>query len=159
TGFTTIKRENVQLPLGFTATINVEMSPAALAESITVSGASPVVDVTSTTVKTNVGAEQLENLTGARDHQSIMRLIAGVSLNQVDVGGSGATTYQTFSVYGQKGQSRGEVEGMVTTESATLGEVFYSDWNSFEDVAVNAVGNTAEMPQPGSLTTVIAKSG
>lgn len=158
-GFATVRRENIQLSLGFTATINAEMAPAGIQENVTVSGASPVVDVTSTTVTTNMGAEQLSNLMGARDQQTIMGLIAGVNSSQMDVGGSTATSYQTFTAYGLRGQSRGEVEGMVTTESATVGEIFYSDWNSFEDVAVNAVGNTAEMPQPGTLVSVVAKSG
>src|SRR5206468_1843114 len=71
-GFGTVKREGIQLALGFTATINAEMSPAGLAENVTVSGASPVVDLASTTVTTNVGADQLANLTGSRDQQSIM---------------------------------------------------------------------------------------
>lgn len=168
-GFASVTREGVKLALGFTATINAELSPAGLSENVTVSGASPVVDVTSTTLTTNVGSEQLENLTGSRDAQSVMGLITGVAVAQLDVGGSGAHGYSGFATYGIRGQGRGEVEGMVTSLGAggnTLGtnndgdgSIFYSDWNSFEDVAVNAVGNTAEMPQPGVLTNVIAKSG
>src|SRR2546427_478606 len=55
-GFATVKREGIQIGVGFTATINVEMNPAGLEESVTVSGASPVVDVTSTKVTTNLDA-------------------------------------------------------------------------------------------------------
>ena len=46
-GFSTIKREGLELPSNFTATINAEMKVGALEESVTVSGASPVVDVQS----------------------------------------------------------------------------------------------------------------
>src|SRR6058998_547108 len=42
-GFGAVTRENVHISLGFTATVNVEMSPGSVAETITVSGASPVV--------------------------------------------------------------------------------------------------------------------
>jgi len=43
----TIKREKIDLPGEFTATVNAEMTIGAVAESITVSGASPTVDVQS----------------------------------------------------------------------------------------------------------------
>src|SRR5437870_11808028 len=44
-GFQTIKRENVQLPAEFTATINADMKVGAIEESVTVLAESPVVDV------------------------------------------------------------------------------------------------------------------
>src|SRR5205807_1469877 len=43
TGFTTFKREGLELTTGFTATVNAEMRVGALEETVTVSGASPVV--------------------------------------------------------------------------------------------------------------------
>src|SRR3989442_331291 len=45
TGFTTVIRENIQLPTGFTATVNAQMALGTLADTLTVSGASPMVDV------------------------------------------------------------------------------------------------------------------
>src|SRR5438034_11037334 len=44
TGFGVFKREGVVLPSGFTATVDAQMSVGALEESITVSGAAPLVD-------------------------------------------------------------------------------------------------------------------
>src|SRR5687767_3129706 len=46
-GFNTVKREGVQLPANFTATINAELNVGALEETITVSGESPTVDLRS----------------------------------------------------------------------------------------------------------------
>ena len=46
-GFNTVTREGLELGSNFTATINIELSVGTLQESITVSGASPVVDVQS----------------------------------------------------------------------------------------------------------------
>ena len=51
-GFSTVTREGINIRIGFTATVNTEMALAGMSEDITVSGASPVVDVTSTTVST-----------------------------------------------------------------------------------------------------------
>jgi hypothetical protein len=159
-GFATVTREGITLTIGFTATINVAMSPAALAESVTVSGASPVVDLSSTKVTTNFGAEQLSNLGGTRDYAAITAQVPGVSMTRPSVGAAGAITFQRSTRYGVSGQDRGEVEGIVTTEAAAGGqEIGYSDSDSFEDMALNVIGNTAAMPQPGTLTVVISKSG
>src|SRR5262245_35063037 len=48
TGFGGYKREGIELTTGFTATVNAEMRVGALEESVTVSGAAPVVDVQNT---------------------------------------------------------------------------------------------------------------
>ena len=44
-GFNTVTREGIELQSNFTATINIELGVGTLQESVTVSGASPVVDV------------------------------------------------------------------------------------------------------------------
>ena len=58
-GFGTVVREGVIVGLGFTATINSDMKVASLQETVTVSGQSPVVDVTSTTSATTFAEEKL----------------------------------------------------------------------------------------------------
>src|SRR5512132_1853159 len=45
TGFSTVKREGIELSGAFVATINADMKVGAVAETITVSGATPIVDV------------------------------------------------------------------------------------------------------------------
>src|SRR5579864_5487422 len=45
TGFNTFKRDGIELTSGFTATVNADMKVGALAETITVAGATPVVDI------------------------------------------------------------------------------------------------------------------
>src|SRR5580700_6840612 len=44
TGFNTVKREGVELPSDFTASVNVELRVGALEETLTVSGQAPQVD-------------------------------------------------------------------------------------------------------------------
>src|SRR5262249_11997037 len=43
-GFSTVKRDGVELTTGFTAQVNAELSVGALEETLTVSGAAPLVD-------------------------------------------------------------------------------------------------------------------
>ena len=61
-----------------------------LQETMTVAGASPVVDTTSTRIQTNYTAEQLAALPNARDIWAIMAASPGVRQAVVDVGGASA---------------------------------------------------------------------
>src|SRR5262245_31592946 len=47
-GFATVTHEGIRVGLGFTATVNAELKVASLTESVTVSGQSPVIDITTT---------------------------------------------------------------------------------------------------------------
>jgi Carboxypeptidase regulatory-like domain len=95
-GFTTIKRENVQLPAEFTSTINAEMKVGTIEESITVSAESPVVDVT-TAVHTQVlSREAIDSIPTGRTIQGMGQLIVGISLNLPDTGGARAMQ-QTYT--------------------------------------------------------------
>src|SRR3954463_14198617 len=59
-GFGTYKREGIELTTNFTAQVNAEMKVGALEESVTVSGASPMVDVQSAAVAQQVTREVLD---------------------------------------------------------------------------------------------------
>src|SRR5204863_6310603 len=103
-GFATVKREGIRLDVGFTATINHTLSPAGVVETVTVSGASPVVDATASQVATHLNAEQItRTLVGSRDYAAVMSQMPGVVNQRVDVAGTNATTMQGFRAYGLNG--------------------------------------------------------
>src|SRR5712691_1031624 len=64
--FTTIKREGIELTAGFTATVNADMRVGALAETITVSGASPVVDTQNVRTQNVLSRDVLDSLPSNR---------------------------------------------------------------------------------------------
>ena len=66
-GFQGVKREGVRLTVGFAAKIDVALKIGALEETITVSGASPVVDTHSTTTTTQLTRETIELLPSSRN--------------------------------------------------------------------------------------------
>ena len=87
-GFNTFKREGLELPTDFTATIDVEMRLGTLEETVTVTGESPVVDVSSTAQVQVLDREMLDSIPTGRSIYSMAQLITGVTLNQPDTGGS-----------------------------------------------------------------------
>jgi outer membrane receptor protein involved in Fe transport len=157
-GFATLTREGIRVGVGFTATVNAEMNPAGVAETLTVSGAAPVVDVVGGKVAVNFDAARIATVLGARDYYGMLPLLPGVTVSRVDVGGLGQLSVQSYRAYGIQGQGRGEIEGMVSNPPSN-NDLNNPDINSLEEMAVNVAGNSAEMPLPGMLTTLISKSG
>jgi hypothetical protein len=159
TGFGTVVREGVRVGLGFTATVNTDMKVASLQETVTVTGESPVVDVTATTTATSFGEARLAALPNARDFWTVLAAAPAMVLNRIDVGGSAAGTQTGYSAYDTKtDQHRPMVEGIVNTEG-TGAAGFYYDYGAIDEVAVETKGHTAEMPWPGVWSNFIAKSG
>ena len=66
-GFQNVKRDGVRVVIGQTLTIDQQLQVATLQETVTVSGASPVVDTTTTTMGTNFTKEMLTEIPNARD--------------------------------------------------------------------------------------------
>src|SRR5262245_54451863 len=66
-GFNILKRENIVISMGFSATVNVELAVASLQETVTVTGDSPVIDTSNTRVQQNFKLEALQEIPNSRD--------------------------------------------------------------------------------------------
>ena len=94
TGFATVKREDIQLTGTFTAAVNVELKVGGVAETITVSGQSPIVDVQNAVEQRVMSKEVVDAIPVGRSHQSLAILIPGLSTSTginaqtQDVGGT-----------------------------------------------------------------------
>jgi hypothetical protein len=156
-GFATVIREPIVVQVGFTATVAVQMQVASLEETVTVSGASPVVDVQNTNIQNNFTAETLNNLPSARDIWSVIGLSPGVTVERFDVGGSRAGTQTDYQAYGLAGQVRVMADGANLTEG-TGGEPYF-DFGAFDEVQLGTSSNDASMPTPGVMISTVIKSG
>ena len=157
-GFNTVKREGIQISLGFNATVNAQLQVASLQETVTVSGASPVIDTSATSVQQNYKMEQLNSIPNGRDMWALLAATPGVVMSRVDVGGNRAGTQTGYTAYGLTGQVRVSVEGINTTEG-TGGAGFYFDYGSFEEVFLGVAGQGAEAATPGVQSQFLGKSG
>src|SRR5688572_25670548 len=157
-GFATAKRTDIQVGAGFTATLNIEMQVAGLEEAVTVTGASPVVDTAATKVSTSFDSKMLASIpNGSNDPWAMLAETPAVKMSRIDVGGSASGTQVGFTAYGTGGQ-RPYYEGINGTEG-TGGNGNYVDMYAYDEVAVNTVGNNAEMGPPGVMMVFVVKSG
>ena len=157
-GFATVKRTEVRVGAGFTATLNISMNVAGLEEAVTVTGASPVVDTQATKVSTNFDSAKLAAMpNGSNDPWAMLAETPAVKMSRIDVGGSTAGTQTAFTAYGTGGQ-RPYYEGINGTEG-TGSNGNYVDMTSYDEVAVNSLGNNAEMGPPGVMMVFVSKTG
>jgi hypothetical protein len=157
-GFNTLKRSGISITLGFTANVNVELALATLQETVTVSGASPVIDTSATRIQQNFKMEQLQSIPNGRDMWALLAVTPSVQMARIDVGGNRAGTQTGYTAYGFNGQVRVLIEGINTTEG-TGGAGFYFDYASLEEAFLGTSGQSAEMPNPGVQSQFIARSG
>src|SRR5256712_11214064 len=78
-GFKTVKREGIVLEGAFAATVNASLEVGAIEETVTVAGASPVVDLQSTQNQSVLNRQILDVLPAARTMQGGASLVPGVS--------------------------------------------------------------------------------
>ncbi len=157
-GFNGFRREGIQVALGFNATVNAQLAVASLQETVTVTGASPVIDTSATSVQQNFKAEQLNSIPNGRDMWALLAATPGVVMSRIDVGGNRAGNQTGYTAYGLTGQVRVSVEGINTTEG-TGGAGFYFDYGSFEEVFLGVAGQGAEAATPGVQSQFLGKSG
>ena len=102
-GFSTFKREGIELQSGFTATVNADMVIGAATETITVTGESPLVDTRNARKQTVVSGDLLNMLpSSVKNLNNLVALTPGFRGNEgFDV--TGAYSGQIGGTYHGKG--------------------------------------------------------
>ena len=157
-GFTTLKREGVRVVINQTLALDAQLRVATIQETVTVTGESPVVDTSTTTVGTNFTKELLTEIPNARDIWAAMAQAPGLQMTSYDVGGSHTGTQTGYRTYGFDDQNQTKLEGIDTTEG-TSANAGYFDFGSFEEFSVGGAGNSAESFAGGASLSISVKSG
>jgi carboxypeptidase family protein len=153
-GFQIVRHDDVRLTAGFAARIDVRLKVGNLTETITVTGASPVVDVTQTTSTTVLTTETLELTPTSRQGLNTLYAQAPAVRPMLDVGGSSLNQEPVVSAFGQAGgPTQAALEGVLTRFAA------YWNYLTVEEAQITSVGNTAEAETHGVHVNAIVKSG
>src|SRR5687767_4851362 len=160
-GFNAYVRDGLELPTDFTATINAEMRVGILEETVTVTGESPVVDVSSTARVQVLTRETLDALPTGRSIFSMAQLVTGVNLNQPDVGGSRAMQQTYMSTRGLTSANNiVQVDGKTINGLDGDGAVQQYINNSFiQEMTYQTAGAGADISPGGVRVNIVAKDG
>jgi len=113
TGFSTVKREGVELTGSFVATVNAELKVGGLAETITVTSEAPVVDVTSTRNQQTISGQTVSDIPSSRNYSAFTHLIPAINVQQNDFEGANPALYSVFQIHGgRRNEGQVLVDGM-----------------------------------------------
>jgi Carboxypeptidase regulatory-like domain len=160
-GFSTLRREGVDLPANFTMTLNGELRVGALEESVTVTGATPVVDVQNTQRTQVLNRELLDAVPSARNYSGLASLMPGVRMSNTDVGGNQQMEQIYMTVNGSRQtDTTVQVDGMSLNSMMNDGQVqaYFSDAAQAE-VTYQTSGITADVSGGGVRVNMIPKDG
>ena len=161
-GFQTISVEAIRVDIARNTALDIAMQLATVAETVTVIGESPLVDVKSTVVGASFDEKLLAEVPSARDVWSVLEHQApGVTTNRLDVGGSETGLQAIFSARGTNWQQNSYyLNGVNVTCPAALGASgYYYDYDSFEEVQVATGSHPASVNAPGVFLNMVTKTG
>jgi len=163
TGFSSVKRDGIELTGSFVASINADMKVGAVAETITVSGATPIVDVQSVRRQTTLSNETLTTVPTARSWAATAVLIPGIVIQA----GTSADIQITpqMTVFGGAGgranEGRMQVDGLNTGAALNGGGVstYVADISNAQEVVTTTSGGLGEAEVGGPSLSIVPKSG
>ncbi len=164
-GFGTVKREGIDLPPSFTATVNADMKVGNLQETVVVTGSTPMVDVQDVTTAVRLPTAQLDAIPTSHNNFNMATLMPSVVAppNVQDVGGSKGEFGGRGVIHGGKqNDMRYMTDGMQTNGAygAGNGNGYYMNPTSAADLVIEAgSGGSAEYATSGLALNLIPKDG
>jgi len=160
-GFSTVKKDAIELASNFTSSINAELKVGTVEETVTVSGSSPVVDVQSNTKAQVLPREVLDAVPSAHTIQSVGQLVVGVTLTAPDVGGSQAMQQTYFTVHGLgAAQTSVLIDGMIVNGLQGDGAIqSYLNEGANQEMVYQTGGGNVDSPTGGVKINLVPKEG
>jgi len=165
-GFASFKREALELPPSFNATVNAQLRLGTIEENVTVTGASPLVDTQTVTRQTVLPKALLDAVPSAKTLLSYYALTPALQspTNAQDVGGSKGETSSRASLHGSKqGDTKMMLDGMSFNwfEGEGSGRTFFVNALTAQEIVVDTpTGSTsAEYTSNGVVLNVIPREG
>ena len=160
-GFSTVRREKLELASAFTAKVDAEMRVGALEETLTVTGLTPVVDVQNTSQTKVVSGELLYALPLTKEMGGLAKVTVGVMVPPTaqDVGGN-IDPMNAYPVIhgGHRGDNRALLDGMQFNGEGS-GRGFYFNPSAAQEASVQLGGQTAEFENGGFQANMVPKDG
>jgi hypothetical protein len=159
-GFSTFKRDGIELTGSFTASVDADLRVGSLEETITVTGEAPIVDVASARRETTLSNEVLKSLPTVRSYNAMVVVVPGVVTNLNDTVTGTATTQ--FPIHGGRNN-----EGRMTIDGLNVGNppggnqppAYVADVGNSQEVTFTTSGGLGESETAGLTMNIVPKTG
>jgi len=163
-GFSTVKREGIELTGVATAAVNAELRVGAIEETVTVTGETPIVDVQSVRRQATISGEVLGTIPTARGYSGVMLLVPAIQTQ----GNSPANVQATpgMVVFGTPGGRNGnegrlQVDGLGVGAARNGGGVsgYNADIANAQEISFTVSAGLGEAEVSGPALSVVPKTG
>ena len=175
-GFARQQRDNVVLTTGFTAPINATMTVGGLAETVSVTAESPIVDVQNARQVATFEGEQIRDLPTARNIRSLLTLTPGLTVTGLGadcVGGAGVWCNQNIynlSSHTAANDTIGDTQGRVMVDGTIINTGggagimgmtggYVADIANAQEVNVQISGALGESETGGAAINIVPRTG
>jgi hypothetical protein len=159
-GFGNVRRE-VDVAVGGNTDVSLRLDPT-VAETITVSAASPVIDTRTVTSGASIEQIELREVPTARDPWVVLQSVPGVLVDRVNVGGNKSGQQSYFVSKGsERTQTVWNIDGVTSTDVSGSGGAagFYVDFDSFQEFKVITGSSDPSVQTPGVQMNLVTKRG
>ena len=162
-GFSTVKREDLQVSVNFTSTVDAEMKVGSVEETITVTGESPIVDIQSAALTRSMTAETFKELPSGGSWIQMAALVPAIRASNTDVGG--VLGDQVGAQVSAHGALPGDGVSMI--DGLRIGNMYISSNLTnmslspllFDQVDVQLSGQSGETGTNGVIMNAIPRAG
>jgi len=161
-GFSTVKRDVVEITTGVTVTLNTDMRVGGLQETITVTGETPVVDVqNSTRVQRVLDDAVVAALPASRGYGNLLSTVSGIQANGTANSGIAPDMIFFTSRGGRSNEGTVQIDGMNVGSAFNGGGVggYGYDTQGAQEVQITVAGGLGEADRGGPAFNLIPKTG
>ena len=160
-GFTTFVRDAIDLPANFTATVNADLRIGAIEESVTVTGDSPLVDVSNAQRTAVLKRDLIDAVPTGRTYAQLGLLAIGVKPSAQAVGGARTATQQRLLAHGQLAKDNTVAIDGMKMNSMYLGGETQANHNDamIQEATVQTTALGAEVSAGGVVVNLIPREG
>src|SRR5438034_9046505 len=163
-GFSTVRREGIELTASFPATVNGARRVGCGEETVTVRGQSSTVDTQQVVQQRVLTRNVMDDVpVGTKTIAAMGALIPGMVASVQDVGGTGGSSGQTIAIHNSRnGEEQLLQDGMTYNTGNGRGGGFSAvraNEASTQEIAIETSGLMAESELSGVRTNVIPKEG
>jgi Carboxypeptidase regulatory-like domain/TonB-dependent Receptor Plug Domain len=160
-GFKTVLKQDMNVTVGFSANASTQLGVSTVQETVTVTGATPVVDTKQTGTKQTFTLEQLQSIPSARDPWVILQQTAGIAMDRENIGGNMSGQQSNYiSRGGNPTNNKWSLDGVdITDMSATGASASYFDFDAFQEMTISTGGVDVTQQTGGVGINLVTKSG
>lgn len=160
-GFQTTVFEDIRVQAGVTFTLDAQLGLATVQETVTVTGASPIIDTAATNVSFTYTKELMNTIPNARDVWAMVSQAPGMTTSNINVGGTNTGNQTQFRAHGTDPRQNTFIlaGANVTDNSGTGGSQFYYDIDSFDEMQIEMNSHGADVQTPGVILNMVPRSG